>query len=319
MVYILVLNWNNAKDTIDCLKSLLDMKTHNVYKIVLCDNASTDESLVNFIEFFKKNSIKYITYKECDVCNDNVERDADVILICNEKNKGFAGGNNVGLRYIVRVCNVNDYVWILNNDTVIPSYSMDYLCEYMDLNKDVGICGSTIIYEWGGRKIVQSYGGAHFNFFTGSSYSIGNRTIYKKENAKKIKSSMIDYITGASMFVRKTFLEDIGLICEDYFLYYEEIDWTIRMKNFGDKYCIGYCSDSIVYHKEGATTGGHTAINRSLISDYYGIRNKLIFTRKYKSKYLLFIYVSIVISALLRIKRRQWKHFYQIVRILINE
>ena len=168
----------------------------------------------------------------------------------------------------------------------------------MEIHMDVGICGSKLMYDWDRTKI-QGYGGYFNPVLAVSRHCTDIRMIDR-----------IDYVIGASVFVRREFLQDIGLMCEDYFLYCEEIDWAERAKG---KYKIACVPESIVYHKEGASTGGQSEENRTVFSDYYQLRSRLLFTKKFYKKYLPTVYLTMICVIFNRIKRGQYDRIWMII------
>ncbi len=284
-VYIIVLNYNGWKDTIACVSSLLSLNYDN-YHVIILDNASTDESekeLLNWINTQENSRIEYIQVGI---------------------NKGFAGGNNVGLKYALRDSNMK-YAWILNNDTIVDSMALQEMVAAMESDCRIGVCGSKLMYEWD-RSRVQGYG-AQYNKYTGGNVSITNQKEINK----------IDYVIGASMLVNRSFLEEIGLLCEDYFLYFEELDWALRAKG---KYSIACAPDSIVYHKQGASIGGNDlyVTKRSKLSDYYSIRNRILFTKKYYPWCLPTVYLGLCWAIVNRVRRKQWNRIGMIIRLMFG-
>ncbi|MDD4721926.1 MAG: glycosyltransferase family 2 protein, partial [Acidaminococcaceae bacterium] len=226
-----------------------------------------------------------------------------LILIETGNNFGFAGGNNVGLRFALAQNNF-DYVWILNNDTVVCKDSLTELVNTMEADTSIGICGSKLMYYDTPIK-VQSLGGK-YNKVLG----ISNHIVDKNDSLN------IDYVVGASMLVSKVFIETIGFMQEDYFLYYEDLDWSVRGKKF---FKLAYNLNSVVYHKEGASTGGNTKDkdNKSKISDYYSIRNRVFFTKKYFKWYLPTVYLGLVLTIVNRVRRKQYSRVWMILKIIL--
>jgi len=279
MIYICVLNYNNAQDTIVCLESL--KKLNNIkYKVILVDNGSPDDS----VDILKK-------YK-----NDNVH------CIFSKKNLGYAAGNNLAIRYAMNQDNM-EYCWIINNDTVVHEDSLYYLKKYMDANPGVGLCGSKLVYEWD-RTRLQGYGGI-YNPYLGIT-----RMCTSTKDIKKI-----NFVCGAACLVSRAFLEEVGLMTEDYFLYYEEIDWACRAKG---KFSLGCVPESIVYHKEGATIGGgaQNVNDKSELSDYYSIRNRILITKRYYTKFLPIVYLGLLITIINRIRRKQYSRIFMILKLM---
>lgn len=284
MIYICVLNYKNPKDTIACCDSLLQLRRKD-FQILLIDNFSPDESRIILKDYTVRHS-------------ENIK------FFPLEKNLGYAGGNNIALQYAMKQPDFK-YVWILNNDTLVDTDSLGYLVDYMERHPQVGICGSKLIYEWNRNKI-QGYGGI-YNPYLGIA-----------QNCQDVKDiDNIDYIIGASVFIRPSFLEKIGLMCEDYFLYYEELDWAMRAKG---EFLIGCDPRSIVYHKEGAAVGSDSIHpeNKSELADYYGMRNRLLFTRKFFPQYLPLIYLSSLGMFWNRFRRHQYKRIWMFVKLLFG-
>lgn len=335
-VYIIILNWNGWEDTIECLESIFRNSYPN-YNVIVCDNASADNSLGKIKQWatgkiranHSNNSqisicttppvskpIQYAEYnrKQAEQ-GGHTEEQAPLILIQNGDNLGFAGGNNVGIRYAL-ARNDFEYVWLLNNDTVINKNALVHLVQKMTNDSHIGICGSTLLY-YSMPDTVQALGGAKYNKLLGISRHVGVLTKYNDESLKILETKIkLDYIIGASMLVSKEFLLKIGLMCEDYFLYYEEIDWSIRMQK---NYKLAYVRESIVFHKEGSSIGSNVdPKSKSMLSDYYSIRNRIIFTKKYYKWVLPFVYLGLLIVAMNRLKRRQWNRVTMLIRIIID-
>jgi len=294
MVYVVILNWNGWRDTVECLESLLRLADHDV-RIVVCDNASTDESLLRIQEWAggtepcPQPSERFSGLFESPLTKPvpttvwvpgeavSGDDEARVILVPTGANLGFAGGCNVGLRYVLARADA-EFIWLLNNDTVVPSDSLRHLRDTMHRRPDVGLCGSTLRFYDEPEK-VQCYGGYDFNTWTARVKPVGTKfTGEALPNETKIEQEL-KYINGASTFLRPEFLWTVGLMNEQYFLYFEEIDWATRAK--GD-FALGYCSKSTVYHKEGMSIGSdRSQEKRSLFSERYLSRNRALFMRTY--------------------------------------
>jgi len=317
-VYVLILNWNGWADTIACLESVFQ-NTYTNFQVIVCDNGSTDASM-DKIKKWANGSLtatistnlvigrcpKPIAYTE--VLINDINRGENIvneplILIETGNNFGFAGGNNVGLRFALAQNNF-DYVWILNNDTVVCKDSLTELVNTMEADTSIGICGSKLMYYDTPTK-VQSLGGK-YNKVLG----ISNHIVDKNDSLN------IDYVVGASMLVSKVFIETIGFMQEDYFLYYEDLDWSVRGKKF---FKLAYNLNSVVYHKEGASTGGNTKDkdNKSKISDYYSIRNRVLFTKKNFMWWLPTVYLGLIMTIVNRMRRKQYSRVWMILKIIL--
>jgi GT2 family glycosyltransferase len=335
-VYILILNWNRWKDTIECLESIF-RGDYPRYRVIVCDNGSSDESLANIAAWAEgrldcavphynplrslsfpptPKPLAYVTYDKAQAerGGEDTGATAQLILIQTGENLGFSGGNNVGLRYALARDDF-DYVWLLNNDTVIKPDSLSALVGKMQNNQRAGMCGSTLLYYDDPNK-AQALCGATYNKWLGTLRLIGSFTqMPQKIDAVRIEKKLA-FICGASMLVSKHFLRNIGLLGEEYFLYYEELDWALRS---GNRYPLSYAEQSVVYHKEGATIGGsnRSIDNKSLVADFYGIRNRLIIARKFHPYTLPMVYMGLIVTALRRVARKQWNRIPMILKVAL--
>lgn len=317
MIYIIVLNWKGAADTIACLKSLFFLKDVK-FRIVVCDNASPDNSYSDIRDWLMNQKQQSSGYMEScsliELTNDDSlhylihEEDKSIYLIQTGTNLGYAGGNNVGIRFAMNQPDMS-YVWVLNNDTEVEPDSLYYMVERCESDPKIGICGSKLVYHHD-RSKLQGLGGLynpwlcttkHYAAFSDSQSEFDDIDVAKK----------IDYIIGASMLLTRPLLERIGLLCEDYFLYYEEIDLALRAKGL---FSLGVASKSVVYHKEGASMDR----GRSIMSDYYAVRNKILVTRKFYPKYYYVVFISLFLVLLNRLRRFEFKKAFSVFRIIIS-
>ena len=328
-VYIIVLNYNGWKDTIECLESILKNNYKN-YQIIVVDNDSPNNSIEYMIKWakgkqeviydkysqlkylsqpFEKKPLDYLFYtKEEALIGGDKEKEQKlenpVIFIQAGRNDGFSAGNNVGIKYALKK-NDFSYVWLLNNDTVIEKDSLSKLIKYA-MKNDVGICGSTLMY-YHNPKHIQSYGGK-INKFFGTSKQILDYNAIDKD---------LDYVIGASFLISKNVLTKLGLLPEEYFLYYEDTDYCFNARTNGFK--LGIEPKSVVYHKEGSSTGGSSDGNKkSTYSDLLNIKNRIIFHKKYLGGGFG-LTTSLIISAVIRLKRFQIKRFLYIVKLIFKK
>ncbi len=307
-VCILLLNWNGWQDTIECLESVF-RTTYSNYCVVVCDNGSTDDSMRrlkqwaegtlcawtspahplhshSFPPIAKPLSYREYSRSEAESGGAHSDADAQLVFIQTGANLGFAGGNNVGLRYAL-ARNEIEYVWLLNNDTVVAPDALSHLVEKVTADSTIGMCGSTLLF-YHRPDVVQALGGATYNPWIGTAKHIGEQTVFSPPCAAV---PHLDYVVGASMLVSKPFLRRVGLMNEAYFLYFEEIDWASRAKGI---FKLGYAPESVVYHKQGATTGSRSRTQVNLQSMYYDLRSRLRFTRTFMPQYLASVYICIV-------------------------
>jgi GT2 family glycosyltransferase len=189
-------------------------------------------------------------------------------IIKNKENLGFAGGNNVGIEFVLNNHEV-DYIFLLNNDTIVDSEFLNESIKSFEVNEKIGIVGSKILYYNNPDKI-QSEGGK-INFWTGR--------LYYFNGLKRNTNFEVDVINGCGFLVKKEVFNEIGLLDPSYFLYYEETDYCIRAKK--RNICVICNPNSKIYHKIHASSGG--AVNNPLI--YYWTRNQILFMRKNASLY----------------------------------
>lgn len=289
-VYILVLNWNGWKDTIECLESLQKLNYQN-YRIVVIDNGSTDGSMDRIkswaageipveSKFFNfdhaSKPVQWIEYDRVTAeAGGNPVQESDIealapgrniVLIQTGENLGFAGGNNVGIRYSVK--HGADYIWLLNNDTVADKNSLIEMVKAAETHKHLGFMGAKLLY-YEKPDLIQAAGGGKFSFWTGLTHHYGWLDNPNRWN----QPFTLQYITGASLLVRRSCIEETGLMDETFFLYGEETDWQIRANKKWQKY---YCPESIVYHREGATAG-----YKSSLAEFYATRSLIRICLRY--------------------------------------
>jgi GT2 family glycosyltransferase len=314
-VCIILVNWNGWRDTLECLESLLLLEYAD-FRIVVCDNGSTDDSLQQMETWAAMRSIRCIEYRR-DQAESGGDPAADPLLtlIDNGANLGFAGGNNVGLHYgLVR--GDADYYWLLNNDTVVEADALTQLVDRIRQVPAVGICGSTIrLYH--DRERVQALGGGYYCHWLGLPWHYGRFTRWVgRVDRQRQAESWMNYVEGASMLVSRRFLLEVGLLSEDYFLYFEEADWAIRAKG---RFALGYAAQSIVYHKVGASIGTRSnPAKKSLICDFYNIRNRIRFAKRYFPATLLTIYLVLLGEVLLRMLCGRWGRAFMVLGLMLR-
>jgi GT2 family glycosyltransferase len=305
MIYIVILNWNGWEDTISCLKSIFQL-VECEYRVVVCDNNSENNSYNEIKDWIlsEKNSNPYLkrTNLKCiNASNENEYsiQENDFFLLQNGKNLGFAGGMNAGIGLALKDPRMK-YVWILNNDTEVDKYALSALVKHAKSDSRIGICGSTLLYH-DQPNIIQAVGGK-YNSYLGTIEHILGHMQYSEALCKSINADEFDYIVGAAMLVSKEFLEQVGLMDEGYFIYFEELDWAMRAKRANPRFKLGYAADSIVVHKEGASIGSSTQKKgrRSAFADGYSLRNRLIFSKKFFPNRIVHVRLCIFLSAFRR-------------------
>lgn len=237
--FIVVVNYNNWKDTVVCLEDLT-MKEWENFTIIIVENGSTDNSSQQIKKYLNGELDLYLEdkfpkwKKEYIIKNKNKRQ---IVFVESEINEGFASGNNLGIKKAFELGSDNFYVWLLNNDTVVHEEALSELKVHF-AKENYGLTGSMIL-NFDPPHNIQAINGS-FDKYTG-------RIKVQTEFGKKIS-----YPIGASLFTHSKILSKVGLLDEEYFLYYEELDYAIRVQKLG--YKIGIADKSIVYHKQGATT-----------------------------------------------------------------
>ncbi len=259
-VAIIILNWNGWKDTIDCLKSIEQLKGSKSVHTYVVDNGSTNESVSKINAF--------------------IQNKRNVSLIVNERNLGFAGGNNVGIKEAIRLG--FEYVMILNNDTVLDSEMVTTLRSYLDKNHNVGAVSPKMYFAKGfefhkgryknrelGQVIWYAGGDIDWDNVYGSNHGVDEVDTGQFEIAQET-----DFATGACFFVRTAVLSKVGLFDEGYFLYLEDTDLSMRIKKSG--YAIHVVPKAILWHKVSRSSAVGSQLN-----DYFISRNRMLFGIKY--------------------------------------
>ncbi len=303
--YIILLNHNGNNDTCECILSLQKL-TDNNFKIIVVDNSSNTDEFTKLTQFVKSQQIPFVSFFQDE---DKKIGNEEIILIKAKENKGFAHGNNIALQFGLKQKNAN-YFWILNNDTIVDSKALSELKKYHSKHPNT-ILGSKLLYFYN-NETIQAVGGV-FNKTFYISEHVGEG---KNKNTLKKNLPIIDYPHGASMFVSKLFVEEVGLLNEDFFLYYEELDWVYRAKLKG--FIPDWCEESIVYHKEGATIGSSYKKRKSIFSEtqLFISRKKII--KKYYSLSFKF-YFSSLLLILNRLRKGQFALVNKLIKITFND
>ncbi|MCV6637581.1 glycosyltransferase family 2 protein [Candidatus Albibeggiatoa sp. nov. NOAA] len=246
-VAIVVLNWQTWQATLACLDSLRQLETIFSITLVICDNHSENQSLEEISDWIKQHYSDN-QYKIHSKPNFIKQVHLDCVLIQTGENLGFAGGMNVGIRYVLQQ-ETYDYIWLLNNDTQVAANALDKLYQCAQQEK-TGLIGSTIL-ETDQPEIVQCAGGCrYYPWVTVFKNVYAGQTL---QQLPSLPTPKLDYIYGASLFFPVSVIKQVGLLNEEYFLFYEELDYCQRLKQAG--YRIAWCRDSFVYHQGSASIG----------------------------------------------------------------
>ena len=259
-ISIITINYNGVKDTCELIDSLpLEDKT---IEVIVVDNASKE-----------------------DEASIIASRYPQVKVIRSEQNLGFAGGNNLGIKAAL-----GRYLFFINNDTILRHQTSDirHLVSRLETNDKIGMVCPKIRFAWGDKPI--QYAG----YTPLSHYTMRNRSIGfgEKDKGQYDTAHPTPYAHGAAMMVKREALEKVGLMPECYFLYYEELDWSMMFMRAG--YSIWYEPACTIYHKESQATG-----QNSPLKTYYLTRNRLLFVKrniKGLRRYITYTYLLLVVA-----------------------
>jgi len=299
-VSIVILNWNGWEDTIECLESVYQIDYSN-FDVLLVDNHSQDESLEQIrahcsgeleviSDFFDYNPgnkpLKVQEYGEDWKNIDDLQSvsKSNLIILKNDENYGFPGGNNVGIRFAIKNLDP-DYVLLLNNDTVVDKKFLNELVNKGESNKQIGILGPKIYYYTEPDVIWSA--GCRISWKLARGIQIGSGEL---DQGQYDDEKEVEYVSGSALLIKTDVICKIGLMDENYFLYFEESDWTLRANQAGFKSL--YVPKSKIWHKVSKSGGG---ISKP-IGLYYITRNRWIFMRKWakRSDYWIFVVYQIM-------------------------
>ena len=249
---IITINYNGLKDTCELIKSI---PFNNEMEVIVVDNASTQD--------------------ESSVIS---ERYPQIKVIRSPRNLGFAGGNNLGIKEAK-----GKYVLLINNDTYFKDFKIEPLIKRLESSEKIGIVCPKLRFAWGNNPI-QFAGYTPLSPITVRNQAIG---FCDEDHDQYNTARPTPYAHGAAMLIKREAINKVGLMPECFFLYYEELDWSMIFTRAG--YEIWYDPACTVYHKESQTTG-----QNSPLRTYYITRNRLLLVkRNYKgiNKYLSYIYL----------------------------
>lgn len=274
LVTIITINYNQLQLTCALLDSLRRV-TYPAVEVIVVDNHSKEDPTAVI-------AAKY----------------PEVKLLVSTDNLGFAGGNNLGIR-----ASKGDYLLFLNNDTEVDPGFLEPLVALFESNPKAGAASSKILYH-NSDEIIQYAGSSRIDPFTGRSKRVGHM---ERDNGQHNVQQETDLAHGAAMMVPRRVIDQVGMMPEFFFLYYEEVDWCESIKKAG--YRIFFVPDSKVYHKESMSIG-----KGSTLKTYYMTRNRLLYMRRNTTglkKFtwmMFFLLVSLPKNALMYTLKRDVEH-----------
>lgn len=260
-VSVITVNFNHPQITEELLASITQTNTYSNIEIIVVDNASTVNPVPAWIS-------KY----------------PDVKFIRSEVNLGFAGGNNLGIANAT-----GDYFFLVNNDTEFTPWLIEKLTEVLNDQPQVGVISPLIKY-FNNKSLIQYAGFTLVNYYTGRNRAIGKgETDNGQFNNLKAQTG---YCHGAAMMVKRVATQKAGLMAENFFLYFEEVDWGERINRAG--YQAWVRGDAVIFHKESISVG-----KNSPVKEYFMNRNRILFIRKnapFLKAIIFYIYFVLVVS-----------------------
>lgn len=241
LVSIIALNWNTTDVTCDFLFSIHRNNTYPNIEVIVVDNASSEDPTEAFLRVMPSARV-----------------------IRNAENLGFSAGNNAGI-HVAR----GEYLFIVNNDTEFTPGLLEGLLDIFWKYPDAGMASPKFHYYFA-KGTIEYAGYRHVNIFTGRNGMIGCK---EEDHGQYDSIRPTHYVHGGAMMVPRRIIEEVGPMPEQFFLYYEEFDWSEQIKRKG--YTIYYQPASLIYHKESMTTG-----KSSPLKTYYLTRNRILFMRR---------------------------------------
>ena len=254
---IITINYNGLKDTCELIDSI---PFNNDLEVIVVDNASEKDeaSLI---------SAKYPQVK----------------VIRSSQNLGFAGGNNLGIKAAQ-----GKYLFFINNDTIFKEFNVQALIDRLESSPKIAVVCPKLRFSWGNNPI-QFAGYTPLSKITVRNQAIG---FGEEDHGQYDTAHSTPYAHGAAMLIKREALEKVGLMPECYFLYYEELDWSMMFTRAGFE--IWYDPACTVYHKESQATG-----QNSPLRTYYIVRNRLLLVKRNwngVTKYLSYAYLLGVVG-----------------------
>ena len=242
LISVITVNYHQDQATKELLESLNKYYALANIEIILVDNGAKTDKAADFQQYHK--AVKYIR---------------------SEKNLGFAGGNNLGI-----AAAQGDYLFLINNDTEVTPGLIERLSASLDANDQIGIISPQINY-YDEPGIIQYAGFTPMNYYTCRNACIGQFEPDQGQYRGLLQPT--GFIHGAAMMLRRAALEKAGPMAENFFLYYEEMDWCERIKEAG--YEIWLDTHALIYHKESLAVGKNSALK-----EFFMNRNRILFIRR---------------------------------------
>ena len=278
LVSIITVNYNQIQVTTELLDSLRKLSFRD-FEIIIVDNGSKEDSK-DFI----------------------LGKYPEVNFIVSKKNLGFSGGNNLGIR-----ASKGEYLFFINNDAEVTEGCIQTLLLLFEKIPKLGIVSPQICYDpkmTNNQKIIQYAGATHVHPVTARNEILGEKELDKGQYSVAKETA---YVHGAAMMTSREVIDNVGVMPEDFFLYYEELDWSEQIRNAGYKVYVE--PNALVFHKESLSVG-----KSSTLKTYYHTRNRILFVRRNRTWsqtalfYLFLFFFTIPKNTLVFLKNGEWAH-----------
>ena len=253
---IIIVSWNVGEDLLRCLESIKENRPCERFETIVIDNGSTDGT----VEAVRKSF-------------------PEVVIIVNDENRGFAAANNQGI-----VQSKGEYVLLLNPDTIVHSGAMDTLIGFMDSHPDIGVCGPKLLNEDGStQRSVRRLPTFRAVLYRHTIFKLTGlfREQYNKWMMKDFTydcQKEVFQLMGAALLIRQSVIDQVGLMDENFFMYYEEVDLCYRIKQAG--WHITFIPKAVITHLGGQSAGQIPVRTRIMM-----VKSLLIFFRKHRGKF----------------------------------
>ena len=255
---IITINYNGLKDTCALIESI---PFNDKMEVIVVDNASDNQEAEQILKKF-----------------------SHVKVIKSDRNLGFAGGNNLGIK-----ASTGKYLFLINNDTYFEDFKVQALIDRLNSDPSIGIVCPKIKFAWPPQPI-QFAGYTPLSNITIRNQAIG---FGEEDHGQYDVAHTTPYAHGAAMLIKRKAIDKVGLMPECYFLYYEELDWSMMFTRVG--YQIWYEPKCTIFHKESQATG-----QNSPLRTYYITRNRLrLVKRNYQgmTKWLSYCYLIGIVGS----------------------
>ena len=302
LVYVVLVNFNGWRDTLECVESLRAMGSAKL-RILVVDNASSDGSADQLKRWAAEVGVELETLVAEAAWPSSKGTDlGSFTLIESLANRGFSGGNNLAMS-LLQSRELSGFVWLLNNDMIAEPGSLEALSRVAQ-DEGVGAVGA-ILLEYDQPNVVQAIAGGSVSHWHGMTSMLG-AGMTRDRVPQHIMP--VDFVSGGCLFTRTDVIAKVGLLDEGYFLYTEDVDWCERMRAAG--YRVTYSVDARVRHK-----GGRSAAPQSAVHDYHIVRSSLRFVLRHARAYLPFAFAYSLYRCLLpKVVRGEWTRVRSVLR-----